>query len=224
VDGLFPWPTNRIAPHFPLPSCCSSSRAHARTFSIPSTLAVARAVAVLAALLHVVVLASPHTNPTPTPHEPRMMRLPLGDDGGAGAAPPPPRVVSKTRDLLSRHSTRATFAGVREQKCRHLTSLCPDACGHGMTLALFNVTEYLSYEKPGQYGDEKATVYHLRLSGGPGGHDDETATPEQRATVEGLAVGDAVLLDWNHDYVTTTWEGGGSGKSPERPCTKLVKA
>ncbi len=131
-----------------------------------------------------------------------------------------PALVSQDRALLSRHSTVATFGGVREQPCRHLTSLCPHQCGHAASVALFNIVDYLEYEKPGQYGDEQATVFHVRVSGGTGG---DTAPPDVAALIATLAPGDRVLLDWRHEYVTNTWEGGGSAKFPERPVTKLAR-
>ena len=44
------------------------------------------------------------------------------------------------------------------------------------------------------------------------------------ATLATLTPGDRVKLAWNHDYVTTTCEGGGVTKSPERPVVLLEKA
>merc|ERR1719272_957970 len=42
---------------------------------------------------------------------------------------------------------------------------------------------------------------------------------EHLATAEGLPEGASVLLDWNHDYVTTN-----NCSSPDRPVTKLQVA
>ena len=79
---------------------------------------------------------------------------------------------------------------------------------------------YVHYEKPGEYGDEKTNVYHVKLS-------DSVAstglTAERRAVLDSLKTGDEVELEWNHDYVTTEYEGGCSSSSPERPITHLAK-
>ena len=44
-----------------------------------------------------------------------------------------------SRELLSAHKTVATFDGLTEKKCFHRTSLCPDQCGHGGTVATFSI-------------------------------------------------------------------------------------
>ena len=44
-----------------------------------------------------------------------------------------------SRELLSEHKTVATFDGLTEKKCFHRTSLCPDQCGHGGTIATFSI-------------------------------------------------------------------------------------
>jgi len=128
--------------------------------------------------------------------------------------------VEKQRDLLSLHKTVAEFEGLKELQCRHMTMLCPDQCGHGGTVATFKIKSYVQYEKPGEYGDEKATKFHVKLS-------DSVAstglTPEVRATLDALTPGDEVALEWNHDYVTVEYEGGCSSSSPQRPITHLAK-
>jgi len=128
--------------------------------------------------------------------------------------------VEKQRDLLSCHKTVAEFKGLEEMQCRHMTMLCPDRCGHGGTIASFKIKNYVHYEKPGEYGDEKTNVYHVKLS-------DSVAstglTAERRAVLDSLKTGDEVELEWNHDYVTTEYEGGCSSSSPERPITHLAK-
>lgn len=119
------------------------------------------------------------------------------------------------RDLLSLHETVAEFSGLEEKQCFHMTSLCPDECGHGGTTAVFTILKYLKYEKPGKYGDEKSDKYYVR----PKDPIESTGiTPEVKIVLDALTGGDFVLLSWNHDYVHK--EGS---SFPERPITKLLK-
>ena len=69
--------------------------------------------------------------------------------------------------------------------------------------------EYESYEKPGQYGDAQQTVQ--RFTDLDGAH---------AATVAKLSKGDKVRLEWDHNYVTRS-ENGGESKYPERVITAL---
>jgi len=68
---------------------------------------------------------------------------------------------------------------------------------------------YEAYEKPGQYGDPQQTIQ--RFTDLEGAH---------AATVAKLNKGDKVKLEWDHNYVTRT-ENGGESKYPERVITKL---
>ena len=47
--------------------------------------------------------------------------------------------VGEKRELLSLHKTVAKFEGLKEHKCLFKTSLCPDRCGHGGTIAIFKI-------------------------------------------------------------------------------------
>lgn len=132
-----------------------------------------------------------------------------------------PALVSQSREMLAKHQTRATFQGIRQQPCRFLTSLCPNECGHASNVAVFSIDEYLHYEKPGQYGDEKQSQHFVVLTGGRSAA--ERAPADIAALIDSLRVGDKVLLDWDHDYVTNVWEGGGSAKFPERPVRRVAK-
>ena len=69
--------------------------------------------------------------------------------------------------------------------------------------------EYESYEKPGQYGDAQQTIQ--RFTDLEGAH---------AATVAKLSKGDKVRLEWDHNYVTRT-ENGGESKYPERVITMI---
>lgn len=115
-------------------------------------------------------------------------------------------------EVLSSHRTKAVYEGVRHLPCRHRTSLCPDRCGHARDVAVFRVTEYVAYEKPGQYGDAKATEFLLPLSQG------EEVSAEVLALAKGLSKGDAVRLEWLHEYVAKD-----GSKYPRRRVTLLAR-
>ena len=44
-----------------------------------------------------------------------------------------------SRELLSAHKTVAKFDGLTERKCFHRTTLCPDQCDHGGTIATLSI-------------------------------------------------------------------------------------
>jgi hypothetical protein len=115
-------------------------------------------------------------------------------------------------EVLSSHRTKAVYEGARHLPCRHRTSLCPDRCGHARDVAVFRITEYVAYDKPGEYGDGKATEFLLPLAA------DEEVTPEILAAAKALAKGDAVHLDWLHEYVTKD-----GSKYPRRRVTLLAR-
>ena len=125
------------------------------------------------------------------------------------------RAAEDQRELLSDHQTVAKLEGVKMRKCMGRTSLCPDRCGHSGNFASFQIVGYLSYKKPGKYGDEQAKTYLFQV-------DDNNGNPkidkELAATVSALKEGDTVLLNWRHDYVTR--EGS---KFPERIVYKLQR-
>mmetsp|Transcript_22209 Transcript_22209/g.69549 ORF Transcript_22209/g.69549 Transcript_22209/m.69549 type:complete len:120 (+) Transcript_22209:187-546(+) len=115
-------------------------------------------------------------------------------------------VATFSRELLSAHSTTATFEGFVEGKESMLKVLPPRP---NKQWATFKIVEYLSYEKPGSYGDEqKADAQFTEF-------DEATA-----ATIAALEKGQRVRLDWAHNYVTRV-EGEGTSKYPERVITKL---
>ena len=47
--------------------------------------------------------------------------------------------------------------------------------------------------------------------------------PDHRATLNTLAPGDEVALEWRHEYVTMEYDGGGSSSCPQRKITHLAK-
>lgn len=123
--------------------------------------------------------------------------------------------TGEKREMLSRHQTVAQFAGTAYHKCLGMTSLCPDKCGSSGDMATFQILKYLSYEKPGKYGDEQQKRYQFLVQDNmknlkvPAG---------VKATIDSLNAGDYVLLDWQHDYVTK-----GGSKFPERNVLQLKR-
>ena len=116
--------------------------------------------------------------------------------------------ITKT-ELLSSHDTKARFTGIADHKCMGRTALCPDRCGHSGKLATFEITEYLAYEKPGEYGDPKQETFQVLLEDNMGNL--KVSAPIAKA-IRALKPGDLVHLKWNHNYVT---KDGAS--SPDRP-------
>ncbi len=119
------------------------------------------------------------------------------------------------RELLSSHKTVARFDGVQKTRCRGLTSLCPDRCGHSGSLAVFTILRYRAYEKTGEYGDPEQKQFHVLLEDNMGG---EKVPAAIRDAIKALKPGDVVELDWNHDYVTNN-----NGSYPERPIIRIEK-
>ncbi|KAK2960661.1 putative flp protein [Blattamonas nauphoetae] len=111
-------------------------------------------------------------------------------------------------EVLSSHTAIARFVGVKFHPCLHMTSLCPDRCGHAKYLASFNIEEYEKYEKKGEYGDEKQTVFSFDMN--PKAKVDRQAEAVIER-VKTLKEGDLVRLSWDHIYVTS-----GGSKYPER--------
>lgn len=132
-------------------------------------------------------------------------------------SPPPaaekPAPAGDGRELLSSHDTVARFTGIRDHRCRGLTSLCPDRCGDSGRLATFEIVQYLAYEKPGKYGDEKQQTFSVLI-------EDNLKNAKVPAAVlkaiDSLKPGQTVRLQWNHDYVTR-----GGSKFPERPIVRV---
>lgn len=97
-----------------------------------------------------------------------------------------------TRELLSFHDAIATYEGSKINKCRHMTALCPDKCGHTKTVATFKVVKYNKYEKKGEYGDPKADMFITAI---------EDMPKEFVDKLEKMKKGDVVRIVWKHEYV-----------------------
>lgn len=123
--------------------------------------------------------------------------------------------AQEKRELLARHETLAEFTGLQFHRCRGLTSLCPNQCGHSGNLATFRIIKYLAYEKPGQYGDPQQEQFQVLIENNLG----QSQLPAAQAeTLKNLKPGQYVRLAWRHDYVTNN-----GGSSPERPLTRIEK-
>ena len=115
---------------------------------------------------------------------------------------------SQGNQLLSRHETVAQFEGVTEHKCPGATKACPDRCGNSGDMATFRIIKYTAYEKPGEYGDPRQTKFQFLAQDNM---KNLKVPTEIKQAVESLKVGDYVVLNWRHDYVTSS-----RSKSPER--------
>lgn len=130
--------------------------------------------------------------------------LPLGAQDGA----PAPQV-----EVLSTHRTDAVYEGTRHIPCRHRTALCPEKCGHATDVAVFRITAYRSHEKGNpSHGDPEAREFLLPLKAG------ESVPADVLAATRALKAGDAVKLDWVHEYVRS--EGA---SYPRRRVTRLAR-
>ena len=115
-------------------------------------------------------------------------------------------MATYSREMLSRHKTTATYQGQEEGRESMLKVFPPRPNKMWET---FHIVAYESYEKPGQYGDAQQTIQ--RFTDLEGAH---------AATVSKLNKGDKVRLEWDHNYVTRS-ENGGESKYPERVITLL---
>ena len=116
-------------------------------------------------------------------------------------------MATYSREMLSRHKTTATYQGQEEGRESMLKVFPPRPNKMWET---FHIVAYESYEKPGQYGDAQQTIQ--RFTDLEGAH---------AATVAKLSKGDKVRLEWDHNYVTRSEEGGGESKYPVRVITAL---
>eukprot|EP00798_Chlamydomonas_sp_ICE-L_P021842 gene21842-28871_t len=118
----------------------------------------------------------------------------------------------ESRALLAHHEFVATYSGILKRACMFMTSLCPDKCDHPNEFGMFQVGHYLAWEKPGEYGDEKAQEYgYIMKQKGEG-------QAEISAKIRELAEGDKVKIVYDHEYVTK-----GGSKFPGRPMRTLEK-
>jgi len=120
-----------------------------------------------------------------------------------------PAAPRETRELLSTHQTEARFDGIHDHRCRGLTSLCPDGCGHSGKLATFSIIRYVHYNKPGEYGDPQQETFQVLVEDN---HKKPKIPNDIRDAILDLKPGTPIRLNWDHEYVTNS-----NGSFPERP-------
>ncbi len=110
------------------------------------------------------------------------------------AAPLPPA------QELARNEVLAFYKGTKEIPCRHMTAQCPDRCGHGSTVAIFEVGRNLNYSKKGEYGDAKAeagSLIYVDIK-----KDIEGQSPDVAKLIKTLKLAALVHMTQVHYYVT----------------------
>ena len=131
------------------------------------------------------------------------------------AAKPEKKENDTTSKILSKHITISTYEGAQFRRCRGRTARCPENCGNSGEFARFTINEYLTYEKPGKYGDPKQKQYLIQISDF---HKKPKGDADILKVIKGITKGDKVHLAWNHNYVTR------KGSSfPERVVKELKK-
>ena len=117
-------------------------------------------------------------------------------------------------DLLASNTVTAQFLGMQERPCYFRTALCPDRCDHAVKAAQFRVLSNEAYEKPGEYGDDKAEAGNMLLVDArndvPGQPDDMLQKLAE------LKPGQVVRLTQKHYYADL-----GEVVMPVRPITEL---
>jgi hypothetical protein len=128
--------------------------------------------------------------------------------------------MEETFAILAIHRVIATFASITQRQCMGRTSRCPQACGHSGSFATFSNLQYTTYEKRGEYGDDKAESFLIQLTGA--GADALPAGASE--LVAALKPGDRVRLGWDHQYVKRVEPQGGESQFPRRPVVLLERA
>ncbi len=126
------------------------------------------------------------------------------------AAPLPPA------EELACNTVTAVYEDTIELPCRHLTSECPERCGHAQRIARFRVVENLGYSRSGEYGDDKlepGVSFAVDMK-----NDVEGQQSGVQQLVRELRPGDAVRLTIRHYYVT-----GQRAHYPVRPVTAIER-
>ena len=118
-------------------------------------------------------------------------------------------------ELLASNTVVAQFLGMQERPCYFRTALCPDRCDHAMKAAQFRVLSNEAYEKPGQYGDDKAEPGNLLLVDAK---NDVPGQPDgMLQKLSDLKPGQLVRLTQQHYYADL-----GEVQAPIRPVTQLA--
>lgn len=118
------------------------------------------------------------------------------------------------RKLLSSHQVIARLIGIENKKCMGRTTRCPNGCGHSGRVVSFKIQQYESFEKPGEFGDDKQDIFQILIEDNNGNRKVPDAVYRSLQTLKANQV---VRLRWNHDYVTQN-----GSKFPERPLIGVV--
>ena len=117
-------------------------------------------------------------------------------------------------DLLASNTVTAQFLGMQERPCYFRTALCPDRCDHAVKAAQFRVLSNEAYEKPGEYGDDKAEAGNMLLVDA---RNDVPGQPDgMLQKLAELKPGQVVRLTQKHYYADL-----GELVTPVRPITEL---
>lgn len=119
------------------------------------------------------------------------------------------------KEILSVHETEATFTKIVKRTCRGRTARCPKKCGHSGEFAMFTIDNYLTYKKPGKYGDAKAKTYMIQISKVDG--DKSVEVGHFGKMIRALKPGEKLFLNWTHFYVTKN-----NSSYPVREVSKLA--
>lgn len=118
-------------------------------------------------------------------------------------------------DLLASNTVTAQFLGMQERPCYFRTALCPDRCDHAVKAAQFRVLSNEAYEKPGEYGDDKAEAGNMLVVDA---RNDVPGQPDgMLQKLAELKPGQVVRLTQKHYYADL-----GELVTPVRPITELV--
>jgi len=119
-------------------------------------------------------------------------------------------------ELLASNEVIATYVGISEAPCRHLTVECPNRCTHATKYASFKVIKNIKHIKDGQYGVSKAEPDSLMRVDVKKDIEGQDASIVK--TIGTLKPGDKVALTITHYYVTKD-----NSRYPVYPATSLKK-
>ncbi len=122
--------------------------------------------------------------------------------------------MAEQRDRIYTYTSTASFLAKRHLPCRHMTSECPNNCGHAKDVFAFRLDHLNVHENK----DSPSLQWCTPVEQGSE-HMVPSCDLEKFSSVANLLIpGDKVKLDWNHDYVTA-----GGCSCPQRPVVTLAK-
>ena len=117
-------------------------------------------------------------------------------------------------ELLASNTVVAQYVGTESRPCYGRTMLCPDRCGHAVSVAKFRVLNNEAYEKPGKYGDDKAAEGNMILVDAK--NDVPGQSEDMLEQIANLKPGQIVRLTQKHYYAEMD-----GVHMPIRPVTQL---